>query len=74
MTELLPFSHICSTCENEGPLSSEEGRFMTDNHGTGAPARRRAVDGLLVFNEQARERLERTLGRWWWQSEPFGDG
>ena len=62
--------------ENEGLSSGAAGRFMTgaDNHGAAATTRRRAVDGLLVFNERTRERLERTLGQWWWRSAPFGDG
>ena len=62
--------------EIEGLSSGAAGRFMTgaDNHGAAATTRRRAVDGLLVFNERTRERLERTLGQWWWRSAPFGDG
>ena len=40
----------------------------------GAYKRRYAVDGLLVFRESARERIEAALGQWWWAPAPFGDG
>ena len=40
----------------------------------GASKRRYAVDGLLVFREGARERIEAALGQWWWAPAPFGDG
>ena len=36
--------------------------------------RRRAMDGLLVFNPLSRARVERILGVWWRPPAPFGDG